>query len=868
MGLGYELGPKLKQQKQKKYHQDELELMTSYQLREICKEEKIINGMTAPMEKDQLITQIMRFRGLQKGLYMTEYTEEGMETLNHLLRTARVMLHQKEIRGCARLICYEGLAMNFFDEFTIGFDPELVNTNAILVSGTEICAIFQIRQKFQDEESLYITKSEHIPCKESHQRTYVLYCMDKANSEAIYRIYQENHSILPEQLDFFSVEVLNFEVRPLIDSLMPLAIDFGTSSTTAGMYLDDAYFEKIDGDPMEKNLRRNEANYLYHFDMDGQMVPTFPTVIGVKSIEDDHIDYLFGHEANRLFEMSHINDGFCVFYDIKRFVADSDKMEEILDHQGRRSYVSRKELVKTYLEYVIKQAKQRFKCNITRLHISAPVKQKKLFHDFYSEILHEYQLEKENMLDEGVCVLYSMISKFIQDNKYQVNQDYKALIIDCGGGTTDLSSCTFSIRNHRVSYEINIKTAYENGDTDFGGNNLTFRMMQLIKLSMARDYAPGLFLSHHELLQTFDLDLFREVDEKESVDGIYSILNKEYAKAEKIIPTQFKQWEHRSRRDYYAVKNNFYYIFSLAEQAKQSFFHKQGVLRICISTDKVAEEAMLWIPASRWNLSVLEYGDLQVKKSFSPVCLSIFEINLLLKSDIYFIISRFIGGLYHDDKLIDYSSLRLTGQSCKVDLFRDALKEFIPGKMIASTKRGDGVDDAYELKLICLNGAISYLKDSKFGFAEVKIQEEEGAFPYVISAMTHEKKEEILISGLNRAKTKGHISRNMTDIALELFLKDPYENLRYTYSYTAILEEFQEATPDEIVQKFHNKLFQDDLDDIVQREMKFFILSQPDHWGFSVIPVYRFQETLFYGKEKFFSFETEGWLNNFFDGTR
>ncbi len=868
MGLGYELGPKLKQRQQKKYHKDELELMTTYQLREICKEEKIINGMTAPMEKDQLITQIMRFRGLQKGLFITEHREEGLETLEHLLKTARISLHQKEIRGCATLICYETVAMDFFDQFTIGFDPDLVNTNAILVSGTEICAIFQIRQKFQEEDSLYITKSEQIPCKESNRRTYVLYCMDKSNSEALYRIYQENNSVLPEQLDFFPVEVLNFEVRPLVESLMPLAIDFGTSSTTAGMYLDDAYFEKIQGDPMEKNFRRNDANYLYHYDMDGQIVPTFPTIIGVKSIEEDYIHYLFGHEANRLFEMSHINDGFCVFYDIKRFVADSDKMEEILDQQGRRSYVSRKELVKTYLEYVINQAKQRFKCNIKRLHISAPVKQKKLFHQFYSEILEEYQLEKENMLDEGVCVLYSMISKFIQEKKYQVNQDYKALIIDCGGGTTDLSSCTFSIKNHRVSYEINIKTAYENGDTDFGGNNLTYRIMQMLKLSMARDYAPQLFQEHHDLLQAFDLDLFREVDEKGNIQGIYAILDQEYAKAEEVIPTQFKQWEHRSRKDYYAVKNNFYYIFSLAEQTKQAFFHKQGVLRTCISTEKVLEEATTWIQASRWNLSVLEYGDLVVKKSFSPAYLSIYEINLLLKSDIYFIISKFIGNLYEEDKLITYSSLRLTGQSCKVDLFREALKEFIPGKMIASTKRGDGVDDAYELKLICLNGAISYLKDSKFGFADVKIQEEEGAFPYVISAMTHENKEKILISGLNREKTKGHISRNMTDITLELFLKDPYENLRYTYSYTAVLDDFSQASPEDIVEKFGNKLFQDDLDDIVQREMKFFILSQPDHWGFSVIPVYRFQETLFYGKEKFFSFETEGWLNNFFDGTR
>ena len=45
------------------YTRDELELMTTYQLRDICYRERIINGIHAPLDKDVLIREIMRFRG-------------------------------------------------------------------------------------------------------------------------------------------------------------------------------------------------------------------------------------------------------------------------------------------------------------------------------------------------------------------------------------------------------------------------------------------------------------------------------------------------------------------------------------------------------------------------------------------------------------------------------------------------------------------------------------------------------------------------------------------------------------------------------------------------------------------------------------
>ena len=66
------------------------------------------------------------------------------------------------------------------------------------------------------------------------------------------------------------------------------------------------------------------------------------------------------------------------------------------------------------------------------------MKQKPLFVKLFQEILPDYRLESENMLDEGVAVLYNTISTLIKEKQYQDGETYRALIIDCGGGRSTL----------------------------------------------------------------------------------------------------------------------------------------------------------------------------------------------------------------------------------------------------------------------------------------------------------------------------------------------------------------------------------------------------------------------------------------------
>lgn len=854
------------------YTKDELELMTTYQLREICWKERIINGIQAPLDKEELILQIMRFRGRKDNLFILKREEEGIKRLENLLQASTIINLPHSIKGCAKIITYNDIEVGYFDHFTIGYHKDIVDTNALLVSGNKICAIFQVRQFKNDTEKLYLTKSAEMFCEESPIRNYQLYCMDHSQSDWLYHLYESNVETLPAHLRFYRVPVLDFRVRDLFEINMPLAIDFGTSNTTAGTYLDSTYIEQLDGDPVRESLKENDVNYVMYLKDENDNIesPVLPSVVGVTKIEDNKVQYVFGYQADRLFHMSYMDEGFCIFYDLKRWVSDAEKMEELVDRNGHRCFVKRKEIIKEYLEYVISCATQRFKCRFKSLHISAPVKQKKLFIRLFKEILPDYEIEEEDMLDEGVAVLYNSISDLIERKAYTNMEELKALVIDCGGGTTDLYSCRFSINNQRVSYKIDIATAYENGDTDFGGNNLTYRIVELLKIALARQISDEDGLMPSEIIERLGMDLFRRVDQ-EGLNAVYQLLDEEYARAEQYIPTRFKEYEHKSNSEYFAVKNNYYYLFGIAEQIKKVFYSKKAdILRVAVSSTEIKENAVKCILVERFKLSVRDSADDQLKilKDIPTIYLNINELNKLLQADIYGIINRFIGTAYENGELQEYSIMKLTGQSCKIDLFRDALKEFIPGKVISSSRKSNNQAEDYELKLMCLDGAIKYLKDKRFGYADIRITDEPPVFPYIVTAITHTKEEKVLIQSLDRQYIRGYISRNIADLTLQLFLKDVNGNLLYKYNCSFTRSEFAPVEAEYIVEKYNNEIIQDDVDSIVDHELRCFVLADKERWGFIVVPILRSQEQLMLGPDQFYQFEMESWVTNFFDGTK
>lgn len=858
--LGYTIKKQAVVQIQKTYTREILLLMTTHRLREICREEKIIDTIIDPLDKEELIRIILKYRSTDDNFLLKSYNQQSVSRLEGIFNQTSIQKIDSTLSGCAKLVCYEGLAVEYFDNFTIDYREELVDTNAILFSGNELCAIFNLQSFDTNKKVLHITKTAEMVCRESSVMNYTLYCFDKHHSKLIYDLYTDKNKVEPKQLQVYPVEVLNFSMCSLLKQTMPLAIDFGTSNTTAGMYLDGHFFERLGNDPVKFSLKENDINYVQYAAQNELNAVVCPSVIGVLNIPaNGRIEYVYGHDAKELANNAYIDESFSLFYDIKRWISDYEKDEELIDRLGNRTFVKRKFIIEKYLAYIITTAKQRFKCDIKTIHLTTPVKQKGLFIALFKEILKQYTFS--STIDEGVSVLYNTIST-LMDKKEKGS--YKALVIDCGGGTTDLSSLDFNISDQRVSYKVDIKTSYENGDTDFGGNNLTFRLMQLIKIA----YVDELFDDCHlqRVFDSFNIDIYRSFDEN-GKDGIYKILDETYSACEPLIPTRFKTYEHKSRDAYYKVKNNYYYLFDLAEQMKISFYSNQKSLRVVLTPEEIIEIGVQTILTKKWKICIVEGNELTLVKDTPTVYFNIYDIENALTGDIYHIVKKFIEPMYDNDELLDYSIIKLTGQSCKVRIFKDALKEFVPGKII-EFRNNSKVANENELKLVCLDGAIKFLKDRKYGYANINVMGEETTLPYVLSAYTHTGDEIVLIDGFDSTLPIGRISRNYEDLTLKLTLKDTSNKERYKYSYDCYVDEFVPATYEEIHKKYPSHIRQDYVDDIVNDEVKFFVYADFSKWGFNVLPILRKADTLMIGKNQFYLFENEGWVTNFFDGMK
>ncbi|OOM74742.1 molecular chaperone [Clostridium sp. BL-8] len=860
--------------KKNKYKEKDLRLMNTFQLREICNKEKLVKSIINPLDKEELIRLIMKYRGEKESKLINSYLVGGIERIERLLeRSKKEIVTNNDIDYPGKITLYENLALDIYDNYVLKSKEKIEEGNVLLVDNHyKICTVFNVKKIVQNnEEKYFLTKGETVEAKEVESRNYSLLFFSEKTSELLYDTYEGDTIEVDYSIKFTALPILQFEVKELKEIKMPLAIDFGTSNTTAGIYIDKEIFPGLNENLIESreysDYEEDKVKFVKIINetkKDMEITPLIPSIVGVKNIKEDEIEYVFGYDAIIESRRRYIDDGMSLFYDIKRWISDFEKEEKVIDIKEKTTFIKRKDIIKAYLNYIISLAQQRFKCKFKNIYISCPSKQKYKFHTLFKDILRDYTVENANILEESVAVLYNTISELIEKKKYVQGEWYKALIIDCGGGTTDLSGCSFSITNSRVAYKLDIETSYENGDTDFGGNNLTFRILQFIKILMANALIGGEDGIKKAIIDEFKIDVFRFVD-KNGINELYETLNEEYERAEVIIPTKFQLYETRSKEDYCKVRNNYYFLFDLAEEVKKIFFANPELLEVKLTPNDEKLKGENIINFDKWKLSYMNKGSLQVVKEAPSLSLSIYEITTLIKGDVYNIIKKFLEKLYENDELYDYSIIKLTGQSCKVDIFRDALKEFIPGRIIEVNKSKKETKEEYELKLACLKGSLKYLYARNFGYADINIESKTPTLPYVLTAYTHTGEQKTLIKG--REINKGFISRFMDRILLKLYLKDNNDNVKYEYNYQFNEEELEKTDAKIIGQRYSN-ISQHETDNIENNEVKFFVWEEEELWGFYVLAILRKEEELYIGKETFFYFENDKWERNFFDGLK
>ena len=784
----------------------------------------------------------------------------------------------------SKMDLYEDLDITEKDGLVVSFksgtDFGQVYRDVLLFNGEgNMVGIFTLNRYRIDGETQCILTADSRDLKFGNHKSTKYYFVFCDKSMCMYKV--------PIEVTYHKTEVATTH----------LCIDFGTSNTTAGCYLDEHYVENISNIAMiNKNVILDAENVVAFInkDIDRQnLIQTLsyknivPTIVYVDDCSDaENIKYSFGYEASQKIKKDkYCPKGSC-FMEIKRWTSNINIKESIQDTNGNKASVSRKEILSEYLMFIIRNAENQFKCHFKNVHITVPVKLKDKVLDLYADILKEkgYVLEQEHAIDEGVAVLYSIINNQIKDKNYINGEESKALIIDCGGGTSDLASCTYKIdKDEDGIINLDITTEYMNGDVNFGGNNLTYRIMQYMKIVYAENIkSKGKSRINIDELITQDVNaLFSYIEGelendddskvKERYDDVYKNIESKYKEVEDIIPTQYAEYENQPTEKYDKVKNNFYFLWKLADEMKKEFYRSTSISRYTIEdVENQYKDIDLHVDrVEEWRLSTKEKDELK-NQSCPEVTFTAKEIDKLLRADIYYLVRKFLNGLYMDNSLTTYSQIKLSGQSSKINIFMDSLKEFLPGKKIKSGRIKSKGNDAEELKLLCLKGAIMYLHALEKSNIEVSLKNETKNIPLTVYIKSENDEDKIMFEQGSDWEQKAN-SRRITNAGKEIFLnmRNADKEIGEPYKYTYEKIKYNATDLAELKKISNGKITQDETESLKNEKKYIYVYLNKEKWGFEILPLYKDgKEKLFCGPVEFVPFETEILQETFFDGRK
>lgn len=500
----------------------------------------------------------------------------------------------------------------------------------------------------------------------------------------------------------------------------PLCIDFGTSNTTVGTYgiKTDNEVETVRFVDVTVEPHNTSANML-------------PTVIYVDDCSDENnIKYLFGYEAlKRIEHEEHYEFKASAFFEIKRWMTSPSSFEEIRDNNNNKVRIERKKIIKSYIDYVIEKSEQYFGMHFEKIHFSAPVKLKSLFINTFKELYEEEKtiLDESECIDEAFAIVYNQIINIIDAEKKSID-DKNILIMDCGGGTTDLANCSFTYtKNEGFTDELKYTTRFENGNSNFGGNNITYRVMQLLKIKIAAGFDSSIRKDAMLLINKTEDEILNSIEKGNKTEAynsdecdneIYREFFEEYNKCENIIPTKFSKELDLDSYELKCRKRNFYCMWRLAEKIKIEFFNSIKVqFDFC---DQDIKE--LLVDSSNDYFYVIKNNTLE--KEMNPlknVTITNKDVERIICGDIYGLLYGLMknGDLSDDEnterKVENFDYYKLSGQSCKISMFKELLKEYIPGRKLRpyAGKHSESNNKSEKLKLECLQGCIKYIKDQR-----------------------------------------------------------------------------------------------------------------------------------------------------------
>ena len=640
-----------------------------------------------------------------------------------------------------RITLHEGLPVKFQDEFLVQYRPGFYEgLVAILKKNQNEVAAIGYLQRGQKDYHIILDKEKIDYSAFGSNRKYRLALFREETAS----LFEKGSLETSDEIEFKSVISLlgcNIDYKPMDISKNTLCIDFGTSNTSAGTY----------GIMDEKKNGIELVSFTDVTSADMKEAKLYPTMVYVEDCSDpQHVRYLFGYDAKKAVMDRGYDTEASVFFEIKRWISSLDAVEEIGDEEGNWASVERRAIVKAYILHVIELAQQYFKVKFRQLHLSAPVKLKEKFYAEMSTILKEEGytvLPTGSSVDEGIAIIYNSVSKLVAQRKIHEDKKTSIMILDCGGGTTDLASCEVSAKKLDVGIKLEITAKFVNGNSNFGGNNITYRIMQLLKIKLASEFSPEKMgeCGVKALIPKEESEILSEVENayKESSgeqynsdanSKIYAKFQEAYEMAEEVIPTKFSESSvFKFEKQLKKIKRNYFYLWQLAEKIKIKFY-EEDVVSVDFETSK--NKPLEFDKIENYYLYAAENGNLVKKENpADQVEITINEIRRVLCGDIYGLLNGMLA--QEELKVNDYAYYRLAGQSCKINLFMELLKEFIPGRNLRmnSVIRQEEAEEekgSIKLKLDCIKGSIAYVRDKECGKIKPEIETDEPKLIYDI----------------------------------------------------------------------------------------------------------------------------------------
>lgn len=709
---------------------------------------------------------------------------------------------------------YEGMSVEYQDEFCLQYKQGYSELLAAVAKRDEnrIIAIGTLQREGSRYHILLDSKNiDYSMFGNTHKFRLVLF--DRQIEPLLKKSPLEKSDAIEFAGNIHTIECI-INCRPVEKTGNTLCIDFGTSNTAAGSY------GLLNRDSSDIEL----VSFTDVTTPEMKKVKLYPTLVCAEDCRDEkNIKYLFGYSARKKLADCGYDTDASVYFEIKRWIGSLDEIEEIRDEDGNSVEVQRREIVKAYILHIIDLAQQYFKVQFESLHLSAPVKLKERFLKEMKEMLKDEGytvLSVNSSIDEGIAIIYNSISRLIEKKIIKQDEKTSIMILDCGGGTTDLASCEVSSKDLNTGKKLEIVTKFVNGNSNFGGNNITFRILQLLKIKLAAKFAPEKIESSElkdlipyeesEILNQVEDDFRRGAYNSDVANVIYADFTRAYERAEEVIPTVYtdnKKFLYTDDRK--KIRRNYYYLWQLAEKVKIKFYEEDLVQ---FDFDRGENKTLVVDTEDNYFLYVNDDGELiKVENPGKEIEITINEIRRILCGDIYGLLNGLLT--QQEFNVANYKYYRLAGQSCKITLFMELLKEFIPGRQLRTStvhKKEEPEEESkgsIRLKLDCIRGSIAYIRDKECG----KIKPE-------------------IVTDTPRLIYDVYIKR--VDNEVPILRRDDCGKIGYaTYSKKAaraelVVKNSSGLTERRIVSEFDNNLKEVELDTVFQEVEKRSILSK------------------------------------------